>query len=176
VRKSHPLLNLLRKEGVKQRPVEEGVKSGVKDVGGKKKLKEVEERKIVKEQLPNLTSIDYWDSRYRSETACEWLADWAQLRPSIEKCLGGNTEARILEVGCGTSSLAWHMWRAGYRHAVHTDLSPVCISTMAAQHPHLAFLQRDLTDLQFREGQFDLVLEKSTLDTLLSDCPDQEQT
>ena len=64
MRKSHPLLNLLRKEGVKQRPVEEGVKSGVKDVGGKKKLKEVEERKIVKEELPSLTSIDYWDSRY----------------------------------------------------------------------------------------------------------------
>ena len=53
--------------------------------------------------------------------------------------------------------------------------SPVCISTMSAQHPHLTFLQRDLADLQFRDGQFDLVLEKSTLDTLLSDCPDQEE-
>ena len=64
MRKSHPLLNLLRKEGVKQRVVEEVVKSGVKDEGVKKKLKEVEERKIVKEELPSLTSIDYWDSRY----------------------------------------------------------------------------------------------------------------
>lgn len=41
---------------------------------------------------------------------------------------------------------------------------------MRTKYPDLTFLQMDMTDLQFPDHQFDLVLEKATLDSLLVDC------
>ena len=91
VKKSHPLLNLLRKEGVKKGVMEEGVDAGVKDQLVKKTLKNVEQ-KIAIEELPSLTSIDYWDSRCLSTVhySCDHVTG-GQMLPLDQRCnLWGN--------------------------------------------------------------------------------------
>ena len=124
------------------------------------------------ENSESLTSVEYWDSRYKDEEHVEWLLDSEKLGKRVEEAaaLKWGKEARILHLGCGTSLLPQHLHKLGYRRVVNIDNSPVCISSMSQRFPHLTFKLMDLNDLQYCEQTFDMVVEKSTLDTLISDC------
>jgi len=125
------------------------------------------------ETAESLTTIQYWDSRYREEEHVEWLLDSEQLGKRVEEVAAASRwgkEARILHLGCGTSLLPQHLHKLGYTRVVNVDNSPVCISAMSQRFPHLTFKLMDLNDLKYGEQTFDMVVEKSTLDTLISDC------
>ena len=61
------------------------------------------------------------------------------------------------------------MYNDGFEDITNIDISEVVIKKMSSKHPHLKFVQMDVTDLEFGEEKFDLVIEKSTLDALLVD-------
>jgi len=124
------------------------------------------------ENAESLTTVQYWDSRYKEEEHVEWLLDSEKLGKWVEETAASRwgKEARILHLGCGTSLLPQHLHKLGYRRVVNIDNSPVCISSMRQRFPHLTFQLMDLNDLQSGEQAFDMVVEKSTLDTLISDC------
>ena len=121
--------------------------------------------------MEKLTSTQYWDIRYEEEEHTEWLLDAEQLGRRVEDAASKwGKQARILHLGCGTSLLPEYLFQHGYRNVSNIDNSPVCISTMSQRFPHLSFELMNLNNLQFEEATFDIVVEKSTLDTLISDC------
>jgi len=121
--------------------------------------------------MEKLTSTQYWDIRYEEEEHTEWLLDAEQLGRRVEDAASKwGKQARILHLGCGTSLLPEYLFQRGYRNVSNIDNSPVCISTMSQRFPHLSFELMNLNNLQFEEATFDIVVEKSTLDTLISDC------
>jgi len=123
------------------------------------------------EHVASLTNVHYWDSRYKKEEHVEWLLDSQKLGKLVEVASARwGQEVRILHLGCGTSLLPEHLYKLGFKGVTNIDNSPVCISTMSQRFPHLSFQLMDLSDLQYGEQSFDMVVEKSTLDTLISDC------
>ena len=121
--------------------------------------------------MEKLTSTQYWDTRYEEEEHTEWLLDAEKLGRRVEDAASKwGKQARILHLGCGTSLLPEYLFQQGYSNVSNIDNSPVCISTMSHRFPHLSFELMNLNNLQFEEATFDIVVEKSTLDTLISDC------
>lgn len=71
-------------------------------------------------------------------------------------------------VGCGNSKLSGQMFKNGYSNVVNIDISPSVITQMKEQFPDLVWQVMDATDLQYKDGQFDVVMDKGTLDALIS--------
>ena len=71
-------------------------------------------------------------------------------------------------VGCGNSKLSGQMFKNGYSNVVNIDISPSVIAQMKEQFPDLVWEVMDATDLQYKDGQFDVVMDKGTLDALIS--------
>ena len=123
------------------------------------------------ENLESLTTVQYWDNRYKEEEHTEWLLDSKELGNRMEEVASRwGKEVKILHLGCGTSLLPQQLYQLGFTRVFNIDNSPVCISKMSRRFPHLSFELMDLNDLQYDEHTFDMVVEKSTLDTLISDC------
>ncbi len=112
-------------------------------------------------------SVEYWNDRYKSEKEYDWLGDYNNFKHLIHKHID-NKQAKILMVGCGNSTLSQSMFLDGYQFIMSTDISNVCIKNQQEAFPHLSWEVADITDLkQFKDGQFDAVIEKATLDSLL---------
>ena len=61
------------------------------------------------------------------------------------------------------------MYNDGFEDITNIDISEVVIKKMSSKHAHMKFVSMDITNLEFGEEKFDLVIEKSTLDALLVD-------
>lgn len=115
----------------------------------------------------------YWDKRYLGSTApFEWLETFADLRPHIDCVSCGNKDISILDAGCGSSLLAEDLYDDGYRMVTCIDNSPVVVQQMVerqrkAARPELRWLCMDVLDMSFPDSSFDLVIDKSLLDTLM---------
>ncbi len=111
-------------------------------------------------------SVDYWNERYTKEKEYDWLGDYKQFRHLINKHV--SKDSKILMVGCGNSRLSQDMHLDGYSDVCSTDISEVCIENQKELFPHLSWQVADITNLgQFKNGEFDVVIEKATLDALL---------
>jgi len=124
-------------------------------------------------ELPNNIQYkdpEYWDQRFAEEDSYEWLASYSDIsglfKDSLNK-IGPN--AKILQLGCGNSKLALDLYEDGFKDITNIDISEVVISKMQAKYPNLKFVKMDMTNLDFGSKQFDLVIEKATLDALLVD-------
>lgn len=115
----------------------------------------------------------YWDNRYLGSTApFEWLEAYADLRTHIDCVSCGNKDIPILDSGCGNSLLAEELYDDGYRNVTCVDNSPVVVQQMVARQqqtarPELRWLYMDALDMSFPDSSFDLVIDKSLLDTLM---------
>ncbi|CAJ1360212.1 unnamed protein product [Effrenium voratum] len=114
--------------------------------------------------------IEYWNKRYRNETApFEWLESFAELESLIKEATSGRSDAAILHVGCGNSLLPEAMYDHGYKDITSIDNAEVCIQQMVARNkdmrPELKWLEMDATALGLSESSFDTVIDKSVLDT-----------
>lgn len=131
-------------------------------------------------------SDSYWEERYsgsRTEANCtdEWLLSWAQLDP----LLAVPKDAQVLDIGCGTSSLAYDMLRASSRAArvVAIDNSASAIKRQKVeQKRRIAHGEASASRIDFicvdacldtptaaSSKLFDVVIDKSTTDGLLCD-------
>lgn len=113
---------------------------------------------------------DYWDNRYKGDLEpFEWLENYTDLESLLEEVSGGTRDIRILHVGCGNSLLTEQMYDAGYLNIINLDTSAVVIEQMVERNrhrPEMQWLVMDAIEMtDFADGSFDLVLDKSVLDT-----------
>lgn len=70
-------------------------------------------------------------------------------------------------LGCGNSQLSEAMYDAGWRNIVNVDYSTACIEQMIQRHgearPEMEWLEMDVMDLTFGDGEFDIVVDKGEL-------------
>jgi len=112
----------------------------------------------------------YWDQRFAEEDSYEWLAAYDDIKDIVREALDKvGPKAKILQLGCGNSQLAFDLYNEGFEDITNIDISEVVIKKMSSKHPHLKFIQMDATKIDFGSEMFDFVIEKSTLDALLVD-------
>lgn len=71
-------------------------------------------------------------------------------------------------VGCGNSKLSHQMHEQGYTDMVNIDISPSVINQMQKQFPNLVWQVMDATKMSYPDHHFDLIIDKGTLDALIS--------
>lgn len=113
---------------------------------------------------------DNWNSWYSKETQpYDWLQNYAKIKDILMKLTNNDFECRILNVGCGSSTLPEEMYDDGFHKIVNIDISVVVVEQMLvrnrSQRPGLQWLVGDATRMDFGNACFDLVIDKSLLDT-----------
>jgi EEF1A lysine methyltransferase 4 len=71
-------------------------------------------------------------------------------------------------VGCGNSKLSDQMYQNGYKNIVNIDISPSVIDQMKEKFPYMVWEVMDATKMSYKDGEFDVILDKGTLDALIS--------
>jgi SAM-dependent methyltransferase len=106
------------------------------------------------------------------------LEDYETLKQLISKYCPDKANARILNLGCGNSTLPSDMYDDGYRDIENVDISKVVIDQMQRTCAAKVGLSckcciididkvMDCRNLQYETEEFDFVVDKSTLDALL---------
>lgn len=128
----------------------------------------------------------YWEDYYNKtsgEDKFDWYGSWDSpvvfegstgvlgdvLRPRL------TLESRILMLGCGNSDLSEKMYLAGYQNIVNVDISSHVLDLLRARlqqaMPKMSWAQMNVNDLAFGDGEFDVVLDKGTLDAVEANKP-----
>ncbi|KAF8605844.1 S-adenosyl-L-methionine-dependent methyltransferase [Ceratobasidium sp. AG-I] len=117
-------------------------------------------------------SKQYWEDRYQTE---EEPFDWFKSYRDIQDLLGAyipGRNARILMLGCGNSSLSKDMYQDGYHEIVNIDFSSVVIERMREIQPYMQWIEMDIRDLKFEDESFDILIDKGTMDAMLTGTTD----
>ncbi|XP_072504730.1 eEF1A lysine and N-terminal methyltransferase isoform X2 [Notamacropus eugenii] len=123
-------------------------------------------------------SVDYWEKFFqqRGKKAFEWYGSYLDLCGVLHKYI--KAKDKVLVVGCGNSELSEQLYDVGYQDIVNIDISEVVIKQMkersASRRPQMSFLQMDMTKMEFPDASFQVVLDKGTLDAVLTD--EEEKT
>lgn len=139
------------------------------------KSRKVEEKLLG--TLQDFTSRENWDEffKLRSDEPFEWYGDWRNLaKPLAEHCGLVPSEEKpvdILVPGCGNSELSEKLYDAGFKRITNIDFSKVVIGNMLRKHlrarPGMLWRVMDMTNMQFSDGAFDVVIDKGGLDALM---------
>ncbi|OUC41810.1 hypothetical protein D917_10678, partial [Trichinella nativa] len=78
----------------------------------------------------------------------------------------------ILQIGCGSSCLADSLYDSGYKNIVSIDIVRSVIRKQIHRNrkrrPELTFSRGDATNLEYANESFNAVLDKGTLDSVMS--------
>ena len=100
------------------------------------------------------------------------LEDYGSLKGFIKDIIGD--KAKVLILGCGNAEFSENMYDDGYKTIDNVDISEVVISQMKARNEtrkDMTYAVMDVRDLKFADNTYDLVVDKSTMDSLL--CGEQ---
>ncbi|KAH7335418.1 S-adenosyl-L-methionine-dependent methyltransferase [Rhizoctonia solani] len=117
---------------------------------------------------------EYWDERYQSEEGqqpFDWFKSYKEIKEILEVYIPGR-DVRILMLGCGNSTLSEDMYQDGYHDIVNIDFSPIVIQHMQSLHPHMDWLEMDIRNLKFEAETFDILIDKGTMDAMLTGVSD----
>lgn len=123
-------------------------------------------------------SVDYWEKFFqqRGKKAFEWYGTYLELCEVLHKYI--KPREKVLVIGCGNSELSEQLYDVGYQDIVNIDISEVVIKQMkernATRRPQMSFLKMDMTQTEFPDASFQVVLDKGTLDAVLTD--EEEET
>lgn len=139
------------------------------------------------EDAPSYAASDYWDQRYAEGVRWSWYYSYEDLLPLFERHLGELAPLRVLEVGCGDTPLAPAFARStgegGFDAApslggrtVAIDFAPSIIRGMRKSHrgQQVEFMVMDARQMAFDDGAFDVVIDKGTMDAMLSEVDEDE--
>ncbi|XP_051661991.1 eEF1A lysine and N-terminal methyltransferase isoform X2 [Manacus candei] len=119
-------------------------------------------------------SARYWDRffRQRGQRAFEWYGAFPELCPVLHKYV--RPRDKVLVVGCGNSELSEQMYDVGMcEDIVNIDISDAVIRQMqersGSRRPKMSYLLMDMLQMDFPDAHFQVVLDKGTLDALLTD-------
>ncbi|KAJ4790958.1 Methyltransferase-like protein 13 [Rhynchospora pubera] len=135
----------------------------------------------IMETLGDFTSKENWDNFFSlrgTGDSFEWYADWPELKQPLLSHLfvpfdsdSSLDPIEILVPGCGSSRLSEFIYDAGFHHITNVDFSKVVISDMLRRYvrsrPEMKWRIMDITNLQFSDEVFDIVLDKGGLDALM---------
>ena len=151
---------------------------------------------VVEEAERRYGSLDYWKQRYDAErerrgggrkrrrddedATNEWLLSYSELRPLVRRALSGaGSEARVLDLGCGTSRFLADLRADGHRgELVGIDLAGLELAEARGLGTavDVKLIEADVCNCAEVLGSagaggpgFDLVVDKSTTDALLCD-------
>ncbi|WVQ92509.1 hypothetical protein IAS59_006320 [Cryptococcus gattii] len=121
---------------------------------------------------------EYWEERYAKESdgrTFDWFLSPSYLIPFFEELtadIDTGKDARILMLGCGNSALGEVLYDAGWKNIVNIDYSKIVIEQMQERHaekrPEMTWLEMDVMDLKLGENEFDLIIDKGTMDAMLT--------
>jgi len=132
---------------------------------------------LLPQKLSHFSSKTYWDDFFvkwkrstTSEESFEWYGTWSDVRLIVKaRC----QSCKVLNIGCGNSSLAEDMLHDGFTEIVSVDFSEIAINEMkkkTAGQPGLSFEVMDILDLKEAwTDTFDVVMDKGTLDAMIHD-------
>ncbi|KAM8930338.1 eEF1A lysine and N-terminal methyltransferase isoform 2-T2 [Pelodytes ibericus] len=118
-------------------------------------------------------STEYWEQffRKRGERAFEWYGGYLDLCGVLHKYI--KPKDQVLVVGCGNSELSECLYDAGCKNLMNIDVSEVVIHRMsernASKRPIMTFQLMDVTQMTCNDAHFQAVLDKGTLDAILTD-------
>ncbi|NWY53876.1 MET13 protein, partial [Chionis minor] len=116
----------------------------------------------------------YWDRffRQRGQRPFEWYGAFPELCPVLHKYV--RPRDKVLVVGCGNSELSEQMYDMGMcEDIVNIDISDAVIRQMQerteSKRPKMRYLLMDMLQMDFPDAHFQVVLDKGTLDAILTD-------
>lgn len=116
----------------------------------------------------------YWDERYETEENFDWFCQLSSFEHLLFQHI--KPSDRILNLGCGNSSLSASLYEKGYQNIDNVDFSQTVISRMKEKTlyvmPNMRWHVMDMLDLAFDGGSFDVVLDKGSMDALMVDQGD----
>ncbi|NXP80154.1 MET13 protein, partial [Ramphastos sulfuratus] len=119
-------------------------------------------------------SARYWDRffRQRGQRPFEWYGAFPELCPVLHKYV--RPRDKVLVVGCGNSELSEQMYDMGMCEDItNIDISDIVIHQMqersGSKRPKMSYLVMDMLQMDFPDAQFQVVLDKGTLDAILTD-------
>ncbi|UYV66174.1 METTL13 [Cordylochernes scorpioides] len=117
----------------------------------------------------DFSQCSYWDSFFTNrKREFEWYGDFATLRPWITSYM--RPSSSVLVVGAGNSNLSNDLYNLGYQNLLNVDISEVVVRQMSKKFQHLKYVQMDILQPHPElKSNFDVVLDKGTLDALVSD-------
>ena len=141
-----------------------------------------------KKKSTEYSSKVYWEDRYSwFNQRMDWYTNFTQLNNDfqiidlIKEKYGSHChQKRILELGCGNSTLSADLYNAGFKNITAIDFSTTIIKKMAEIYSEIKinFKVCDFNNLNFffDEKSFDIVIEKAGLDSIATkgtkDVPD----
>ncbi|KAI0117941.1 S-adenosyl-L-methionine-dependent methyltransferase [Nemania sp. FL0031] len=117
----------------------------------------------------------YWHDRFKTEEAFEWLVTSYRFMHYLKPYLSESKSQRILHLGSGTSDLHTYLRWKGYDDVTNVDYEPLALErgqdleakafNNIMKHKYVV---ADVTKLdgKLAPGAFDLVLDKSTADSV----------
>lgn len=115
------------------------------------------------------SKANYWDERYKiNEQEFEWYVNWNDIKDEIIKYIP--KKGTLLEVGCGTSDIAFELSKEGLSKVYAIDISRQAIDLMKdiyQTNKNIIWNVGDISKIGFPNETFDAVFEKSALDSIL---------
>lgn len=124
----------------------------------------------------------YWNERYvaTKDEPFDWMCNFAQIERSLASLISPyygtdnddddyEQEPSILIVGCGNAPFSHDMlYEGGYTKTTNIDFSEVVISQQKDKYPEMDWRLMDALDMkEFKDRCFDVVIDKSLVDTTL---------
>ncbi|CAF3972611.1 unnamed protein product [Rotaria sp. Silwood2] len=132
---------------------------------------------LLPKAVDEFRSRDYWDQFFDKvgQEAFEWYSDFIDLANVLCKYIKSRDE--VLVIGCGNSTLSNDLYDTGIEHITNIDLSDKVIKQMKKQNEtkrsNMKWLQMDARKMIFDDNQFSVVLDKGTIDALMSNRSEQ---
>ncbi len=143
---------------------------------------------FLKKKSIEYSSKRYWEGRYSWFTErMDWYTNYNQLNRDFkidniikEKYPNNPHKKKILEMGCGNSTLSYDLYNSGYKNITAIDFSTVVITKMSNIYndTKINFQICDFNNMSiyFGKNAFDIIIEKAGLDSIATkgtkDVPD----
>eukprot|EP00976_Prorocentrum_cordatum_P064685 1177589-Prorocentrum_minimum.AAC.2 len=123
--------------------------------------------------MPPYAELEYWETRYgASGTALfDWYVGFEGVKPFLDM-VPVKAASNIIILGCGNSPVGEKIYDEGFRKVTSIDFCESVVSFMksrsAVNRPELKYLTMDALQLPFPDEYFDIVIDKGTLDCVLT--------